>query len=84
MRNSLETLTFYFLVQQGEETKKCYLVLCNETINSMRVFFSLFDLVGYGLDDALLQEATRTKNNNTKTLQMSFSWNKLAEEDDGA
>lgn len=79
MRRSLETLTFYFLVQQGEETKRCYLVLCNETVSSMRVFFSLFKMISPGLDSSYTESFSRSRNDNSKTLQMSFSWNKPEE-----
>lgn len=51
-RQPLDTVTFYFLSQQNEEVRKCHLVLCNETMNSLRLFFSMFEIVCDGIEES--------------------------------
>lgn len=73
-KRPLETVTFHFLVQHKEEIKKCYLVLCNETHNSIRLFFSLFEMIHEGLSEAQLAELKKNRNLDSATKQLQFPW----------
>lgn len=49
-RQILNTVAFHFLTSENDRLTKCHFVLHNQTVDSIRLFFSLFDVVEPGLE----------------------------------
>lgn len=56
-KNVADIITFYFLIPCGSEVKKALFVFGNESVNSVKLFFSFFDTVSEGLTDEQLRAA---------------------------